>query len=806
MSNQTSADRKTSTPDETAQFSSPQKVFNICENMQLAEDVRARDRAKINVLFNGSNPYSREEEERYQIQINVNWGYGKSIIRDAISQLNSAFRHNGVLFNCTPTEGPIEKRDVWANYFTKNIHHPIQKGTSGRQHFFLMGSRNACISLHGIGAILWPNDFKWMGRYVPLEDLLIPTDTYCDFSNMRYFGVNLYLSPGEFAAMALGEKKVDGWNEKQVKAILDSQKENIKGEGPSPFWRDQPEAVAEIFKQNRGFYYSDAVPTIKLRAFYWQDVDKPGTWYRHIILRENVAGANPDEFVYDGTGKVFSTDINRILNVQYGDGNFVAPLKYHSVRGIGIDLYAPVEALNRIQCQTVQHTLEQLQMLFKIQDPADKARLRQFVLEQFGYIPEGLTIVPRDQRHQVDAGIVELSMSLIRQNMQESSSGFVPNVDDGTDKEMTAKEATIRLNKANVMVSGMLQSLDLQQNFYWEEVVRRFCDPKSDDQEVKDFQKKCIENGIPEELVKDATKWRVATNRVLGGGDKTLAQGQAMFLFQNRNAYPPESQQKILRIVTRTILDDPAKADDLAPESPTKATAGVLAAEDVFATLMTGNNVQLRSGIDEQGYITTLLKFMAGVIDRIEKTDNMGTVSELLGLHSVGQNITDHIKILEADPAQKQEVKAFSDALAKLSNDLKGFGQRLSQKMKAGAGKSLSESINIAFKDLNDDTKNAVLVSIGLPPSQISGSPQTAKAVLGLATKQAAAEQRQRHSEIEFALEQAKENLRAVADLSREEMAHRQSLANAAVQKAFDLWNQAMQPPQEQTKPAEETT
>ena len=245
MSAQTSADKKTPETDEDALFGTPQKVFNICENMQLAEDVRARDRAKINVLFNGSNPYTREEEEKYQIQINVNWGFGKSIIRDAISQLNSAFRHNGLLFTATAKEGPVQKREIWSDYFTKNIHEPIQNGASGKKHFFLVGSRNANISLHGIGALIWPNDFRWMPRFAALEDLLIPTDTYCDFSNLRYFGENLYLSPGEFATMAMGDKKLSGWNEKQVKAILDNQKTMVKGDNATPFWKDQPEAVAE---------------------------------------------------------------------------------------------------------------------------------------------------------------------------------------------------------------------------------------------------------------------------------------------------------------------------------------------------------------------------------------------------------------------------------------------------------------------------------------------------------------------------------------------------------------------------------
>ena len=784
--------------DQEGIFGTPQRVFNICENMQLAEDGRARDRAKINTLFNGSNPYSKEEEERFQIQINVNWGFGKSIIRDGNTQLNTAFLHSGQLFTCACQDGKTSKRDDWSNYFTKNIHVPIQNGKNGRRHYFLMKERNASVCLHGIGALLWPNDFKWLPRFVPLEDLLIPTDTYCDLTNGRYFAVNLYLSPGELSAMALtGKNVLPGWNKDTVKGLLDAQKTQVQGDNATSTWKDQPEATAEIFKQNRGFYYCDAVPTIKLRAFYFEDVDNPGKWYRHIILRESVGDVDPDKFVYDGSGTVFSDDINKILNLQYGDGNFVAPFKYHSVRGIGVDLFAPVEALNRIQCQTVQHTLESLQMLFKIQDPADKARLRQFVLEQFGYVPEGLTIVPRQDRHQIDPSLVELSMGLIRQNMQESSSGFVQNVNDGTGKQMTAKEAMMRLNQANVMVSGMLQSLDLQQGFYWQEIVRRFCDKKSEDSDVKKFQEQCKKDGIPEELLYDAENWKVTTNKVLGGGDKTLAQTQAAWLFQNRTAYPPQSQQKILRLTTTTILDDPAKGADLVPMLQVTATAGALAAEDVFGTLMTGNSVELRSGIDEQGYIQTLLKLMDNVVVRIAKTDNMGTVQDLVGLQAVAMNIEEHIKILAADPAQKQLVKMLGDALGKAMNLVKAFSQRLQQSNTAKQAPKLVESIQ--YKDVPDDVKRQLEMQAGLKPSQMAmPDPKVAKAVHGMKLKDAQFKQKTQQSQIAFELQQARENMKAVADLSKEEAVHRQTLAHAAIDKAIELIK-AQNKPEEST-------
>jgi hypothetical protein len=376
--------------------------------------------------------------------------------------------------------------------------------------------------------------------------------------------------------------------------------------------------------------------------------------------------------------------------------------------------------------------------------------------------------------------------------MQEASSGFIPSLDAGSEKEMTAKEATIRANKANVMVSGMLQSLDLQQNFYYEEIVRRFTDPKTGDREVKEFQAKCVEDGIPEEYIKDYRCWKIKTNRVLGGGDKSLAQAQAGWLFQNRTAYSPQSQQKIMSIVTRTMLDDPAKAADLVPDMPEMSTAGSRAAEDLFGTLMTGNKVSLRNGIDQQGYIETMLKFMENVVTMIEHTDNTGDVDQLLGLETVGQDVAQHIRILASDPAQGQLVKKYGDALSQLGNAIKGFGQRLNQKLNK---QQTSEKVLIDYKDAPPDVKRQMESAAGFQPSQVpDGDPKTAKAVLTLATKEASFQQRQRHDQISFYLDEIRKSLENIGTIGHENALKRQELAHAALDKVMDLFNQASAP------------
>lgn len=760
-----------------SEFKDAAAVDTVIQAIQNIERLRAGDRAKIDDLFNGKRPYTPEEEKEFQIQINVNWQEGKRIMRDANAQVNSALLHSGTLFTASLEKGPEDKRDEWSQIFTTNIHRPLQRGKSGRKHYFTIKSRNAQICMHGIGAILWTTPVKWLGRFLPLEDLLVPTETLCDFTNLRYFAANMYLTPGELVDMAMGDKAKPGWNKQMVAEILDNQK-NVYSEGVDPMWRDRPENMAQIHKENHGYYYSDAVPKIRCRWFFYREVDEPNKWYRCLVLRESYGAMTPkSDFLFDGTDEPFADDISQILAVQYGDNNLVAPLKFHTVRGLGVDLYAPVETQNRLRCQYVQSVFEHLLMYFKIQDPSDRDRLKQIVLSQYGILPDGLQIVPRNDRHQIDPQLIAGAMGQMSQIMQESSSSYVNNVDDGTQKEMTAKEATIKLNQATVLVSAMLQSLYLQENFYYEELVRRFCQKQPStptDPDIAAFQKACIADGIPPELLYNNLNWRINPEKVLGGGDKSQAQTEASWLWQNASQFEPSVQPKLRRLVVSTLLQDPSKARELVPLAKPESTDGTIAAENVFGTLMQGQQCAIRTGIDLQGYIGKMLMMMANIVQRIQSTDNVGTVEDLVGLMAVSQNVGQNIMAFSANQDNKQIVKQFGDAMGQLMNEVKGFSQRLSEKQQA--------QNEAAQGDPTAAAKSKSIVMMAQTKAAISAKN---------------ADLKNHQKQVAFQLDEQRKNLQLVHQLRRNELEHHQQMFQEGMKGAIEGAKALRQAPKE---------
>lgn len=659
-------------------FKTAAQVSAICETMQVVETKRAQDRALIDNLFNGGRPYTSEEAEKYQIHVNVNWQEGSKILQDANRQINNALIFKEHFFNAKSMGGKLEKRMDYGEIFTKHIHRPLKRRSTGKRHSFIMKSRNASVSLHGVGVLMWMNNFSWMPRFIPLEDMLVPTDTLVDFSNLNHFAVNLYLTQSEFFDMTHGEKVDKGWNIKAVRQILDDLVPTSDQQASSFTWQTQPEKRIEHYKQNRCFYDSDAVPTVKLRMFYYKD-GKTGKWYRCAILREGTKNMGSDkEFIYDGRKSVFSEDLDRMMHVQFGDNSLCAPLRYHSVRGLGVMLYSPIECNNRLRCEMAQHVFLNLKTLLRIENPVDRDRPKLLDLSQYSVVEQGVNFIPNDQRHEVDPRLVEYIQSQMRQLMSEGSASYVQDINDGTSKERTATETNAIVQSVNVQVNAMLQSMYEQEEHYYEEIVRRFLDKHSKDPEVKKFQEACKKDGIPDELMVPEN-WEVHADHVLGAGDQFLATQEANSLLSQKQWMDPSSQKIVERKWVSTTTRDPALAELLVPSRPV-TSRGTIAAEDVFGTLMIGIPATIREGIDRVTYVEAMLGMLGEKIKQVESLDNMGTPQDLVGLKTVADHIQKNIQILSNDPQMKQQVKIYSDELGKLVNKIKGFDQRQQQK------------------------------------------------------------------------------------------------------------------------------
>lgn len=672
-------------------FDKASKVLALVDTLQRVEVERGGDRSLIDILFNGKRPYTEEEVKKHQIRINVNWNQGTKILQDANRQVNNATLYTGKFCNLVCCEGPAEKRQEWGEKLTKNFNRILKRKKCGKRHKGIVENRNASVCLHGIGPLMWMKPDDLLPKFIPLGDLLIPTDTDRDLENLSHFAVNLYLTQDEFYRMTNGKHVQKGWNVKLCNAILNSL-DDPTGNNRYDLWAE-PEKWQENRKQNGCYYDADRVPRVKLVAFFFQSTDD-GKWYRRVVMREipsNIkweggegAGAVKDMFVFT-SDTPFADDIERILHVQYGNTSNVPPMKYHSIRGLGQFLYAPIECNNRLTSQFVQHTLDNMQPWLRVENPDDRARQLIIQLQSYGILEKGVGVVPQTERHQIDARLAESAMAQMRQNMSENSSSYVQDINDGTNKEMTKFETQVRVQAVNVAVGGMLQAMYEDSVSYFEELLRRLLMKNPTDKFILEFRKACKKDGIPDQVMK-FEYWEVSMERVLGAGDQLLAQEEASALLSQSERYDGPSRRKILKLWTSVTTRNPDLANELVPIAPPESTDGVQEAEDVFATLMLGTPVSMREGIDQNGYIETMISAMAGQIGLFNQGEQFGklpTLRELNGLNTVAGDIQQHIQLIAQSPDQQQAVRQYMDILGKLMNEVKKLTQHVAEQEKA---------------------------------------------------------------------------------------------------------------------------
>jgi len=98
------------------------------------------------------------------------------------------------------------------------------------------------------------------------------TDTTLDFENLSWFGVRENYTPFHLLNEAFNDKPNNHWDKKAVADILKNYKEiNFVDAAQNYDWENSPEKLAELVKQDGGYFSGDAMPSIPLWHFYFED-------------------------------------------------------------------------------------------------------------------------------------------------------------------------------------------------------------------------------------------------------------------------------------------------------------------------------------------------------------------------------------------------------------------------------------------------------------------------------------------------------------------------------------------------------
>lgn len=681
-------------------FDQAEQVEAVCYQMRLGDYPRSKNRALINNLFNGVPPYEDQDVEANNIEVNVNFLESTRLGHEARSQFYQAFQKPGAYFTCTTDTGAPHRRATYNTVVTSELAKIMKRSIP---YMECLRSKFALDVLHGIAPAGWKDSQHWRPDALGVEDVFVPASTLLTMANLPFFAIKRSFTAPELIKLTRGAKADPAWNMKLVDSAIESiDKESISLMGAN--WPEiwSPEKMQERVKGDGGFYVSDSVPTISVFDFYfWSDDGDTAGWRRRMILDSwsTPTGAGSaiemkdspsdifknfkGQFLYNPEERVFASELSRIVNWQFADLSSVAPFRYHSVRSLGFLLYNVCHLQNRMRCKFSEAVFEQMLVYFRVKSMEDAQRVLKVDLVNRGFIDDTVDFIKASDRYQVNTQLVEMGLNENRNLIAQNSSSYTSQGANAnrSNVEKTKFEVMSEVNAMTSLVSASLQQAYFYQIPEYREIFRRFTIKDSVDPEVRSFQAACLRKGVPTKVLYNSECWELEPERVLGAGNKTLEMAIAQQLMEYRNLYDPESQRQILHDVTLAITDDPGRADSLVPPTVAKITDSVHDAQLAAGTLMQGLPVAMKSGMNHIEYVETLLHTLVAVIQQGTKS-----MTRVMGMQMMGQNIGEHIQVIAQNPEEKQRVSMYGDQLAKLMNAVKQLGQQLQQEQQQTGG------------------------------------------------------------------------------------------------------------------------
>lgn len=703
-------------------FTVAQNVESIIYDMKFADQARSSNRALIQDLFNGESPYSERQVQQNNIQVNFSDLTGTKISQDAQGQFVNAVFSPSQYFGVRVDAGPKHKRGEYSETISGNLRRAMKRGKHAWKYRQNLRDIFAQLILHGIGPMIWQDEDHWCPEMQAIADVLVPSQTLLTMENMPYFAVYRRYTAYKLWRMTRGPKVDPAWNMKVADKCIEWALRQW-GQTSNTDYTYNLERIAEDFKSDGGVFNSDAVPTIDCWDFFYLDDDNDESgWKRRIVLdTPSIATGDYDNakvsqstknligerglFLYDSGDRIYASRLSEIAHWQFANGSMVAPMRYHSVRSLGWLLYSVCHLQNRLHCALTEAAFEACLQFFRVTNQDDTQRAIKIDLTHRGVIPDGVNFVPAQERWKVDANLIESVIALNRQKIADNSTQFTRNMgaDAQNPREKTATQITAELQATSALLGAMLEQFYGSQDFQGREICRRYCRSNSKDSDVIQFRLRCLQDGIPPELL-DVEKWDVSTERIMGSGNQQLAIGQAGAIMSQYDRLDPNAQRVAMRRFMFATTRDSATTELLAPEEPLLVTRSVHDAQVSVATLLAGQVMGLVQGVNHGEYAAVLIGALNLEIQKIAQVQQgVATPNQLAGLSNLAGQTPDgqpmqnqdgspsngaasHIAILSQDKGAKELVKQLGDLLSKAMNEVRAMGQRLQEQQQSQNG------------------------------------------------------------------------------------------------------------------------
>lgn len=532
-----------------------------CYQALFNEDlVSSRKRAKVDAALGGEAPYDVAKEKKLGTlgRSNINFGILRQNVKEAQMPFFRLLESLDTL--CTmPLKSDFvdeETRQNWEPAIAEEFSKVIKNWPSFHPRW---GQLSLLYVLDGIGFSLFSDGIDWRWQVKGLQHLKFPRDAEADVNYLDVIAVESKMRPDELLKKIQAEDKLPDeakryWNKA---AVLDAVKQTA---GSSSINTNNPEELVETWKNN-DISLSMSGVTVKVIHGYIRETD--GT-ISHYVSRYDGQG----EFLYSCEGKF--TDISQLMTAFIGDvgtnGDF------HSIRGLGYDLFTPTTGQNRVLNKFLDATLTAATPHLSTEN--EDANVEQSIVPMGPY-----NLMAKGTAFQ-ETNLPDFSQTLIPAlstlNQLTGSRAAASSPVSSNDTSRTQK--TKFQVQTETEQKGALQSSSFV-NFMvaWQRhlqcVARRMC--RSDYQETDpggkeawEFRNRLVRRGVPLEVLNHIDFISIEANSGLGKGSSNERRTIVDALSERLGPSLDQKGQQLLHRWTASAYAGPQIAKLLVPDQP----------------------------------------------------------------------------------------------------------------------------------------------------------------------------------------------------------------------------------------------
>jgi hypothetical protein len=560
-------------------------VRDIWRALEYADQQASYNRALVQGMYDGQPPLNPGELVLMgQAEItNVNWGKGKELLDEAKAPYPALIQNTETLCRLPikATFGDDNLRANWQPIIEEEFTIMVNSWEEFYDYYMQLVHQ---IVTHGVGIAYWEDEYDWRFNVNGLEYFKFPRDIkpYANATeivackvrmlpHVLYRHINPDIVTEEDATEA-------GW-------VIENVRESLKQAAPTQDTFTDWERWERYWKNNDYLMtYSMTQPTINAVWLWAKELD--GTVSVYLVNYDN-----PDiGFIYKKEGRFSSMDKQMVIFTNsVGSNGYL-----HSIRGQGQEIFDKVLADNRLTNRLVDLCIFNASPMFTAtnEDSVDTMALQPFgmynVLSREWEIPErkmpdysgNLFPLIQGIQDRLAAGAARYSRSTPTLQGKQPLTKYA--------EEMRQAQLA---GLSEAQINQFIRPLDkVFQNMVERTIKDDYLVVDPGGREVREFIRRCVERGVPEEAIKAIDVARVKFSPPLGSGSPEQRAMVLESLQQVFGYYDQTGQAMFVRDFTMArggvALADRYAPRDLTPRVPMDAS---------IATL---ENNQLRQGME----------------------------------------------------------------------------------------------------------------------------------------------------------------------------------------------------------------